>query len=411
MSGLSGRGLRPRGTPAPQKRSVRPLLRAAVRGAAVGGGLAVLTGALTSSAAAYFARKVVTPDRHKPDDIDVLSVGAGTVTLRATEETTRPGRYGLWLERGAGHARLGEVLERDDDARTVTRRLLSVDSGRMTAGRARWNQYFYAGPPSVSLGLPHEDLLLRSDAGGLPTWFVPPSSDVPARDTWAVLVHGRGATREECLRALPLLHRLGVPALVPSYRNDPDGPSTHGGRLHLGDTEWKDVEATVLHALSAGAKEVLLFGWSMGGAIVLQHVSRSWTADRVRALVLDGPVIDWRVVLDHHARINRLPRPVGRLGLAMLGHRTARRVVGVDGPVDLRRMDWVSRASELRLPVLIVHSEDDEFVPVGPSRMLAELRPDLVTFVPFSGARHTKEWNVDPDRWEREVARFLLQHL
>ncbi|MFZ5870928.1 MAG: alpha/beta hydrolase [Actinomycetota bacterium] len=391
--------------------AVRPLLRAALRGAAVGGGLAVLAGAATSSAAAYFARRVVTPDRHKPDDVEVLFVGAGTVTLRADAETTRPGRYGLWLAGGTGHVRLGEVVEHDREHRTVTRRVLGIDAGRLVAGPARWNQYFYAGPPSSSLGLPHVDVVVRSDAGDLPTWFVPASEDAGPRDVWAVLVHGRGATREECLRALPLLHRLGVPALVPSYRNDPEGPSTHGGRLHLGDTEWQDVEATLLHALDAGAREVLLFGWSMGGAIVLQHVSRSWTADRVRALVLDAPVIDWRVVLDHHARLNRLPRPVGRLGLAMLGHRSARRVVGVDGPVDLRRMDWVTRASELRLPVLIVHSEDDEFVPVGPSRMLAELRPDLVTFVPFGGARHTKEWNVDPDRWEREVARFLLRHL
>jgi alpha-beta hydrolase superfamily lysophospholipase len=352
----------------------------------------------------------VTPDRHRPDDVEVLSVGPGTVTLRATPETVSPGRYGLWLDKGAGHARVGEVLERDDAARTVTRRLLQVDSGRMAVGPARWNQYFYAGSPA-SVALPFEDVVVTSDAGVLPTWYVPPSPDVAARDVWAVLVHGRGASREECIRALPLLHRLGVPALVPSYRNDPDGPSTHGGRYHLGDTEWQDVEAAVLHALDSGAREVLLFGWSMGGAIVLQQVSRSWTADRVRALVLDGPVIDWRTVLDHHARINRLPRPVGRLGLALLGHRSARRIVGVDGPVDLRRMDWVTRASELRLPVLLVHSEDDEFVPVGPSRLLAELRPDLVTLVPFSGARHTKEWNVDPDRWEREVARFLLRHL
>jgi alpha-beta hydrolase superfamily lysophospholipase len=391
--------------------SRRRVLTAALRGAAVGGSAALLAGAATSSAAAYFARRVVTPERHKPDDVQVLSVGAGTVTLRATPETVAPGRYGLWLEAGTGHARLGEVLERDDDARTVTRRLLQVDSGRVLAGPARWNQYFYAGPPSSSLGLPHDDLLLSADAGPLPTWFVPPSPEVATRDVWAVLVHGRGGTREECLRALPLLHRLGVPALVPSYRNDPDGPSTHGGRYHLGDTEWLDLEAAVLHAVGSGAREVLIFGWSMGGAIALQHVSRSWTADRVRALVLDAPVVDWRMVLDHHARINRLPRPVGRLGLAMLGHRSARRVVGVDGPVDLRRMDWVTRASELRLPVLLVHSEDDEFVPCGPSRRLAEARPDLVTYVPFRGARHTKEWNVDPDRWEREVARFLLRHL
>ena len=116
-------------------------------------------------------------------------------------------------------------------------------------------------------------------------------------------------------------------------------------------------------------------------------------------------------MLDHHARLNRLPKPVGRLGLGMLGHRSARRLLGLDGPVDLRRLDWVTRAAELRLPVLLVHSEDDEFVPSGPSRSLAKARPDLVTYVSFTGARHTKEWNVDTDRWEREIARFLLRHL
>jgi alpha-beta hydrolase superfamily lysophospholipase len=171
------------------------------------------------------------------------------------------------------------------------------------------------------------------------------------------------------------------------------------------------VEAAVLHALDAGAKDVVLFGWSMGGAIVLQQVSRSWTADRVRALVLDSPVIDWKDVLDHHAEIARLPRPISRLGLMMLADKALRRVVGTDGPVDLRRLDWVARASELKLPILLLHSDDDEFVPSGPSRRLAQARPDLVTFESFPHARHCREWNTDPQRWEREVARFLLRHL
>ncbi|GAB4067350.1 alpha/beta fold hydrolase [Angustibacter speluncae] len=388
-----------------------PVARAAALGAAVGGGAVVLAGAAVSGVAVHFARRVVTPDRVKPDDVRVLAVGDGTVTLDATPETTSPGRYGLWLQRGQGHVRLGDVVEKDVRAVTVTRRVEALDSGRLEPGPARWNQYYFTGTPTSALGLRHVDVEVRSDAGVLPTWFVPPPKDVKKRDVWAVLVHGRGATREECLRAVPLLHRLGVPVLVPSYRNDPDGPTTYGGRLSLGDTEWQDVEAAVLHALEHGASKVVLFGWSMGGAIVLQHVSRSWTADRVKALVLDSPVIDWKDVLEHHAQINRLPLPIGRLGLMMLADRAWRRVVGTDAPVDLRRLDWVSRAAELRLPVLLVHSDDDEYVPSGPSRRLAEARPDLVTFVGFPHARHCREWNTDPDRWEREVARFLLQHL
>ena len=92
----------------------------------------------------------------------------------------------------------------------------------------------------------------------------------------------------------------------------------------------------------------------------------------------------------------------------MLAHRAAWRLAGTEAPVDLDRLDWVTRAAELTSRCCCIHSEDDEFVPCGPSRRLADARPDLVTFVPATGARHTKEWNVDPDGWDGAVARFLL---
>ena len=44
---------------------------------------------------------------------------------------------------------------------------------------------------------------------------------------------------------------------------------------------------------------------------------------------------------------------------------------------------------------------------MGPSQALAAARPDLVTMEHWDTARHTKEWNVDPERWERSVAEFV----
>lgn len=378
------------------------------RGALAGALAAVAAGGALSAAAALLARQVVSPSEERPDDVEVIGVGAGTVTLRASAETVAPGRYGLWLDGGAGHARLGEVIDHDEHARTVTRRVLGVDRGRLREGPARWNQYFHSGTPGTALGLPYEEVQVASELGPMPAWFVPPAAGVPERDSWAVLVHGRGATREECLRAVPLLHRLGMACLVVTYRNDLGAPRSARGRYHLGDAEWLDVEAALLHAVDAGARDVVLAGWSMGAAISLQAVSRSWLADRVRAVVLDSPVIDWRDVLDHHARLNRVPSPVGRLSQAVLEHPQARRLVGVDSPLSLSRLDWVSRAGELDLPMLLIHSDADDFVPSGPSRRLARARPDLVTFVEVPGAGHTKEWNVDPEAWETAVARFLL---
>jgi len=381
--------------------------RAAWRGAVAGAAAAGAVGAAAASAAAYFARRVVTPDLERSDDVEVLAVGTGTVTLRADEETCAPGRYGLWLDGGRGHARLGEVVQHDVRAGTVERAVLGVDAGRLRTGAARWNQYFYTGDPGSALGLEHSDIEIATPLGPMPAWLVP-AAGAEGRGRWAVLVHGRGATREECLRALPVLHRIGYTCLVVSYRNDRGAPRSRAGRYHLGDHEWLDVEAAVVHAVEQGAGEVVFVGWSMGAAIALQVANRSWTADRIRGLVLDAPVIDWRSVLSHHARLNRLPPPVGRLGQAMLAHPWGWRLAGVDAPVDLDGMDWVTRAADLRVPVLVLHSEDDETVPCRPSRLLADARPDLVTFVPSRGARHTKEWNVDPDGWDAAVARFLL---
>ena len=388
----------------PSGRGRRVLARGAVAVAVV----AVAACSALSVVAALLARHVVSPTEERPDDVEVIGVGAGTVTLRAGTETVAPGRYGLWLDSGEGHARLGEVIDHDEQAGTVTRGVLGVDRGRLRDGAARWNAYFHAGTPGTALGLGFQEVEVTTELGAMPAWYVPPAGTAPGQDTWVILVHGRGATREECLRAVPVLRRLGLTCLVISYRNDIGAPRTRRGRYHLGDAEWRDVEAAVLHAVDAGARDVVLVGWSMGGAIVLQMVSRSWLADRVRAVILDAPVIDWRDVLDHHARLNHVPAPIGRLSQAVLEHPRARRLVGVETPLSLSRLDWVERAAELELPMLLVHSDDDDYVPSGPSRRFALARPDLVTFLSVPGAQHTQEWNVDPEAWETAVARFLL---
>jgi alpha-beta hydrolase superfamily lysophospholipase len=405
-------------------------MKRAARTAGLGlAGAAGALGVATTGLAAYFARRVVTPDRRRPDDVVVhdvdLAATPPTVTLGATPETIVPGRYGLWWDAGAGHARLGAVVNADavrdgaDGADLVVREVLGVDAGTLGPGPARWNQYYLFGTPLSALGVGHEDVRVPTSLGEMPAWFVPvdPSGALrttgrsSSRPTCAVLVHGRGATREECLRAIPVMRRLGLDVLVPAYRNDIDAPAGPGGRYHLGGTEWADVEAAVRWALDRGAEDVVLLGWSMGGAIALQLLACSALADRVRAVVLDAPVVDWRLVLDHHAAVNHLPSPVSALGGWILRHRLLRRAAGIAAPLDLRRLDWVSRAAELAVPILIIHSDADEFVPNGASLALARARPDVVTLVPWQQGRHTKEWNTDPERWEGEVSAFLRPRL
>jgi uncharacterized protein len=386
--------------------------RLASYAAVAGGGLVGLAAVSATGFATYFTRRVVTPLAVKPDDLEIFEVGDDRLVLSSTPDTRVPGRYGIWLDGGQGHVRIGRILA--DDGATVTRELEQVDSGVLHTGPARFNQYYVAGDPTTAWGIAHEDALVPSEVGDLPTWVVPPSPDAETTEyegVWAILVHGRGATREECLRAVPLLHRLGMTSATPAYRNDRDAPGGQVGRYHFGGVEWRDIESTIVWALEHGARRIVLFGWSMGGAISLQLLSRSWVADRIAAVVLDAPVVDWGDVLDHTAKVNHVPRPVGRIGHGMVRHPLLRKVVGLGEPVDLRTLNWVRRARELAVPILLIHSEADETVPVGPSRALAAARPELVTFAPWSTARHTKEWNVDPDLWDTVVGSFLFRQL
>jgi pimeloyl-ACP methyl ester carboxylesterase len=373
--------------------------------AAAGVAATALSAAGTVGAATYVARRALTPDRLRLDDTQILAVEDDSVTLGLTPESGQPGRYGLWFDEGRGHARVGAVLEVDEQAGRVRRVLEGVDAGELGVGPARWNQYYFVGDPQEALGLPSRDVEIAAEIGMLPAWEVPAADG--AGDRWAILVHGRGAVREECLRAVPVLHDLGFTALIPLYRNDIGAPSSSDGRYSLGLSEWRDLEAALQYVVDAGAQQVVLFGWSMGAAIILQTLDRSWLSDRVSAVVLDAPVIDWADVLRHHGAMHKVPGRIGSLSRTLIGRRWARRLVGVHEPIDVALTNWEHRADELKHRTLLIHSLDDEFVPAGPSVSLAAKRPDLVRFEPWREARHTKEWNVDPERWDAVVRDFL----
>ncbi|WP_299165736.1 S9 family peptidase [uncultured Arthrobacter sp.] len=365
----------------------------------------VIAGA-TSALAAHFAKEVVTP-RKREENLEILAVvqtGEGMeVILPANEDTTVEGIYSLYFDEGRGHARIGSIRSFVPREGTVQRTVETVYSGDLrSAVRGWWSGAVY--PIPSALGFADEPVDVPVAGGTAPAWLV--RAESPSA-TWAIMVHGRGVQRSEGLRAVRTAREVGMTSLLVSYRNDGEAPFAADGRYGLGMTEWQDIEAAMEYAFRSGAHDVVLFGWSMGGAICLQAADSSRYRTKIRALVLDGPVIDWMDVLTHQAELNRIPAPAGRLGQWLISNSFGRLVTGLSTPVDLKSMDWVTRADQLTVPVLILHSEDDEFVPVGPSAELAERNPVFVTFERFYRARHTKEWNVDPERWHSVTADWL----
>ena len=345
-------------------------------------------------------RRVVTPAARVADtEILAVDTGAQTIELTRTPDTELPGRYGLFTTGTYGYVKLGAILS--SDTKHVRRKLLTqVDPGGQVDRPAGFSGWYYSTP--AELHLPWEPVLIGSPAGPCPAWLFPAESS-----TWVIQIHGRGATRAECLRAVPVLHSLGLSNLIVSYRNDGEAPRSRGGSYGLGATEWRDVDAAISYALRHGAERILLMGWSMGGAVALQAAVTSGNRDAIAGLILDSPVVDWRTVLRFQARATGIVAPLPTLAMNALSSPLTARISGAEAAIPFDRLDMVSRADELDVPILILHSDDDGFVPVDASRALAEARPDIVTMPHFAVARHTKIWNYDQTDWNGAITEWV----
>lgn len=397
-----------------EESSPTPWFRATVLGVGTGMAVGMAMTAAVSAAAGYFARMVVTPVKEHAEDLEILATVRGRdadeVILPATAETMVDGHYGLFFDGGRSFARIGNISSYTPRDGTLARRVESVNTGDLrSAVRGWWSSVVYLSPEEA--GFEAEEVVLELPGGRAPAWFVPGNTregPLAGRNIWGIMVHGRGGRRTEGIKALPAAADLGINSLLISYRNDGEAPPAPDGKYGLGITEWEDVEVAIRYALDHGASEVVLFGWSMGGAICLQAADRSPLTARVRGLVLTGPVIDWINVLASQAKALKVPTAVGRLTRWLISNKAGRRLTGLAAPVDLKALNWTDRADQLHVRTLILHSIDDPLVPYGPSRDLAQKNP-MVTFVPFNKARHVKEWNHDPRRWDDSVKQWLIE--
>lgn len=349
----------------------------------------VLVLALAAGAAGwYYADELLLVNRSEPErPLEVVAVTDDSVTLRGEPPEDAPI---TGLEWDGGYARVAAELSRDGT--TVERELIPYPDVPDVGAPARL--HFYASPPDLAsvTELPVEEIGLDAELGELPATYVAGGSD-----RWVIFVHGRGGTRAEAFRLLPAVSELGHPVMAISYRNDEDAPADPDGEYGLGWTESADVEAAVDYALGQGAADVVLVGYSMGGAVVGNYL-RTAGDEHVAGVVYDSPVLSWTDTLDYEAGNRGLPTFLTPLAAAAVRVRTG---------VSFAELDQVRRADELSVPVLLFHGTGDRTVPVTSSDAFAAARPDLVTYVRPEGVGHVQAWNADPAAYEAHVADFL----
>lgn len=338
----------------------------------------------------FISNKLLSRSGNAPSfRIPVTERAEKTITLQQTENTRRPGVFGI--TGATGQAIVGPILSSDGQA--VTRELLHL-TGELSEAMVAWNTTVYGGSLRDLLELTITDVQIPGPLGDLPAWYVPEQ-----RDTWAILVHGATGTREQSLRAFRTLAASGLPILAISYRNDKDAPSSPDGLSHLGETEWYDLEACVHYAREQGAQRILLYGWSMGGTIVETFLAHSSSVHMVQAVILDSPVLNWRVTLAALMKKNALPSFLAT---------TTEKIISLRTGLRFDRLDQNAQ-DQHTVPTLLFHGIDDTTAPIAVSDAFATAHP-TITYHRVANAEHTQCWNANP-QWYEEQVRVFLAHV
>lgn len=222
-------------------------------------------------------------------------------------------------------------------------------------------------------GLGYEPVELRTaDGETLQAWWVPAED---ARGT-VLFFHGNAGNISHRLDYLQMFNRMHFSTFIVDYRGygrSTGSPSVEG-TYRDAEAAWEYLRA----ARSARPQDIVVAGESLGGAVA------SWIASRIgpRALVL---LSTFTSATDLGAQVYWF-LPV-RL-LSRLDYDNARNL------------------GQIKAPVFIAHSRDDEVIPFSHGRRLYELAGEPKAFVEMHGG-HSEGFVFSRPEWSARLAAFL----
>ena len=212
--------------------------------------------------------------------------------------------------------------------------------------------------------------------------------------------HGyRGGPLRDFCGGCKLALRLGHNVLLVDQRSH---GSSDGNSISFGIRERKDCLAWANYAVSRFGENcrILLVGISMGGATVLM-ASDLALPKQVVGIMADCPYSAPEAIIRSVCRSIKLPDaifwPFIRLGGRLFGG------------FDLKEASALQSIGEARVPILLIHGEDDLFVPCSMSHELHAACKAPCTLETFPGAAHGISYLIDAPRYEAAVIRFCTE--
>lgn len=117
-----------------------------------------------------------------------------------------------------------------------------------------------------TLGIPHDTIFLKTmDSVRLESWFAPKDS---AKGTM-LMFHGHASSKSGIIAEARKLYEMGYQVMLTDFRAH---GNSDGNTTSIGIYESKDVKAAYDYIKSKGAKNIIIWGISMGAATALKAI-------------------------------------------------------------------------------------------------------------------------------------------
>ena len=225
-------------------------------------------------------------------------------------------------------------------------------------------------------GVPYDDFTIATEDGEkLNVWWVP----APEARGAVLLFHGNAGNISHRIDYALMFRRLGYSTLLVDYRGygRSTGKPSEEGTYKDADAAWRWLTQT----RGIPQTRIVLFGESLGGGVA------SWLAAQheVKALVLASTFTS---AVD--------------LGAQVYGFLPVRLI-------SRYRYATLERLSQVRSPVLVIHSPDDDIIPFSHAQRLYEAAREPKAMLELRGGHNDGFVFVRPE-WVKGLGDFLEKH-
>ena len=187
-----------------------------------------------------------------------------------------------------------------------------------------------------------------------------------------------------------LARKMGRNVLVVDQRA---GGKSEGTTICFGIKEKYDCLEWIKYAIDRfGDIPIMLTGISMGAATVLM-ASELDLPEYVKCIVADCPYSSPEEIIALQCGEMGIPPKIG-MPFVKLGAR-------IFGNLKLSGEGAEKAVRNTKVPILLVHGEEDDFVPCEMSRKIHAANPEMITFEIFPEAAHGVSFIVDTERYEK----------